>query len=92
MIDVWGRDELDLPRIPGVRSIPLDELPSELVTLDRERPVVFVSGTGRKAAAAVKVLRSAGITASAVEGGMSAWRKAGLPTEDSVVHPPPPPA
>ena len=49
MIDVRGRDEVDLPRIPGARAIPLDELPSELATLDRERPVVFVSGTGRKA-------------------------------------------
>ena len=80
MIDVRGRDEVDLPRIPGARAIPLDELPSELATLDRERPVVFVWGTGRKANAAMKVLRAAGITASAVEGGMRAWQKAGLPT------------
>ena len=92
LIDVRGRDEVDLPRIPGARAIPLDELPSELATLDRERPVVFVSGTGRKAAAAMKVLRSAGITAGAVEGGIRAWLEAGLPIEHSVVQAPPPPA
>jgi rhodanese-related sulfurtransferase len=91
MIDVRGRDEVELGRIPGVRSIPLAELPSELVTLDRRRPVVFVSDTGRKAVAAMKVLRAAGITASSVEGGVRAWRRARLPIEDSVVHAPPPP-
>ena len=56
--------------------------PGEFSTLDRERPsVVFVSGTGRKPAAAMKVLRSAGITARAVEGGIRAWKKPGLPIE-----------
>jgi sulfur dioxygenase len=92
LIDLRGRDEVNLPRIPGARAIPVDELPSELATLDRERPVVFVSGSGRKAAAATEVLRSAGITASAVDGGMRAWREAGLPIENGVVQAPPPPA
>jgi len=56
--------------------------PGEFSTLDRERPsVVFVSGTGRKPAAAMKVLRSAGITASAVEGGIRACKKPGPPIE-----------
>jgi rhodanese-related sulfurtransferase len=57
LIDLRGRDEIDLPRIPGGRAIPLDELPSELATLDRERPVVFVSATGRKAVEAMRALR-----------------------------------
>ena len=79
LVDLRGRDEIDLPRIPGARTIPLEELPSELATLDRERPVVLVSGTGRKAAEAMEVLRSAGISACAVEGGMRVWLDAGLP-------------
>ena len=61
----------------------MEELPSELATLDRERPVVLVSGTGQKAAEAMQVLRSAGITACAVEGGMRAWFDAELPIESS---------
>lgn len=92
LIDLRGRDELDLPRIPGARAILLDELASELATLDRERPVVFVSGSGRKAIAAMEVLRSAGITACAVEGGMRACLHAERPIENSVVQAPPPPA
>jgi len=86
LIDLRGRDEVDLPRIPGAHVIPLDELPSELVALDRERPVVFVSGTGRKAAAAMEVLRSAGITAGAVDGGIRAWLEAGLPIENDTAR------
>jgi rhodanese-related sulfurtransferase len=83
LIDLRGTDEEHLPRIPGARAIPLDDLPSELATLNRERPVMFVSGTGRKAVEAMRVLRSAGITACAVDGGMQAWLDAGLPIESS---------
>lgn len=92
LIDLRERDEVDLPRIPDARAIPLDELPCEVSTLDRERLVVFVSGTGRKAAAAMEVPRSAGITTGAVEGGIRAWLDAGRPIEDSVVQVPPAPA
>jgi rhodanese-related sulfurtransferase len=92
LIDLRERDEVDLPRLPGARAIPLDELPCAVSTTDRSRPVVFVSGTGRKAAAAMEVLRSAGITAGAVESGFRAWLEAGLPIEDSVVRVPPAPA
>ena len=81
LIDLRGRGETALPQIPGARWIPLEELAHELTTLDRERPIVLVSGTGQKAAAAMGVLRSAGVTASAVDGGMRAWLEAGLPTE-----------
>jgi sulfur dioxygenase len=90
LIDLRGRDEIGLPRIPGARVIPLHELPSELSTLDRERPVVFVSGTGRKATAAMEVLRSAGITAGAVDGGIRAWLEAGLPIENDTARARPP--
>jgi len=40
----------------------------------------------------MRVLRSAGITACAVEGGMRAWLDAGLPTENGVAETPTPPA
>ncbi len=83
LIDVRGRDEGELPRVPGARLIPLDELPVELSTLDRERPVVLLSGHGARAAEATGVLRSAGLTAHAVEGGVYAWVEAGLPLERS---------
>ena len=79
LIDVRGRDEAELPRVAGARLIPLNELPEELVTLDRERPVAFLSGHGARAAEAMALFRSAGMTAHAVEGGVYAWVEAGLP-------------
>ena len=84
LIDLRGQAENDLARIPGARAIALDQLPHELATLDRERPVIFVSGTGQEAAELTQVLRSAGITASAVEDGMRVWLDAGLPIENDL--------
>jgi rhodanese-related sulfurtransferase len=83
LIDVRERDERELPRVAGARPIPLDELPDALTTLDRERPVAFLSGHGARAAEATAVLRAAGMTAHAVEGGVYAWVEAGLPLEHS---------
>lgn len=85
LIDLRARDELDLPWIPGARSIPLDELAGELATLDPERPVVFLSITGRRAANAAEALREARMTAFAVEGGIRAWLEAGLPSEQATL-------
>jgi rhodanese-related sulfurtransferase len=79
LIDVRERDEDELPRVAGARPIPLDELADELATLDRERPAVFLSGRGARASEAAAVLRAAGMTAHAVEGGVYAWVEAGLP-------------
>ena len=85
LIDLRARDELDLPWVPGERSIPLDELAGELATLDPERPVVLLSTTGRRAANAAEVLREAGMTAFAVEGEIRAWLEAGLPSEHATL-------
>ena len=81
LIDVREPDEVELPRVAGARLIPLDDLPDALVTLDRERPVAFLSARGGRAIEAVGVLRSAGVTAHAIEGGVREWVEAGLPLE-----------
>ncbi len=81
LIDVRDADERELPRVAGARLISLDELPDALATLDRERPVVLLSGRGGRAAEATGVLRAAGMTAHAVAGGVYAWVEAGLPLE-----------
>ena len=91
LIDLRRQADIDLASIRGARAISLDQLPHELATLDRERPVVLVSGTGRAAAELMQVLRSAGISASAVEGGMRAWLDGGLPIETDAVRAPSPP-
>ena len=87
LIDLRAPDDLHPGvRIPGARLIALEDLAGELVTIDRQRPVVFVSVTGRKARGAARALRAAGMAASAVEGGMRAWLRDALPTEPTVVN------
>ncbi len=81
LIDIRRRDGVGAARVKGARPIPLDELPAELATLDRERPVVLMSLSGRTAADIVRVLRSAGGSARTVEGGLRAWLDAGLPVD-----------
>jgi rhodanese-related sulfurtransferase len=81
LIDLSDQADCGAPRIPGACAISLDQLPHELATLDRERPLVLVSVTGATAAELTQVLRAAGITAFAVDGGMQAWVAAGLPIQ-----------
>ncbi len=83
LIVLRGPSDTDLPQIPGARSIQPEALASELATLDRERPIVLLSRCGREATDAMDVLRSAGVTAWAVDGGVRAWRQAGLPVQRS---------
>lgn len=79
LIDVREGSEHQLPLVAGARRIPLDRLPNALTTIDRERPIAFLSGHGARAAEAAGVLRCAGMAAQAVEGGVYAWVEAGLP-------------
>lgn len=81
LIDVRPRGEVDLPQVTGARVLTLDELPSELTTLDHDRPVVFLSRDGSTATEAMALLRAVGMTANAVQGGIYAWIEAGLPVE-----------
>lgn len=79
LVDVGTRSEFDAAHIDGARSIPFDELRKEVMTLDRERPLLFCSGHGETAAIAARTFREAGLTAAALRGGLDEWRIEGLP-------------
>ena len=64
-----------------MRSLTL----ADLLSMDRTA-VVQVSRTGRAGAELMQVLRSAVISASAIEGGMRAWLAAGLPLETDALR------
>ena len=74
------------PTDPGCTLDPARGAGQRLATLDRERPIVLLSRCGREAADAMDVLRSAGVTAWAVDGGVRAWRQAGLPVQRSAAR------
>ena len=80
IIDVREDEEVAEGMIPGAIHIPLGQLASRTGELDRERPVVTVCRSGKRSARAAEELTAAGFQADTMNGGMIAWRNAGLPT------------
>lgn len=79
LVDVREADEHLRERIPGARNAPL----SRLEQLGAgSRPVVFHCKSGaRTLANAGRLSAAAGAEAYVIEGGLDAWRRAGLPVE-----------
>ena len=84
LIDVRTADEYASGHIPGARSIPLDQLDAHLTELNtyKDQDLYLVCEKGGRSLAATQQLASAGFTRPInVEGGTSAWRRAGYPVE-----------
>ena len=80
LVDVREAAEWRRGRAPRARHIPLTSLPRELGALAEEgKPVAFVCRSGHRSAAACAAARSHGLEALNVNGGMTAWQRAGLP-------------
>jgi hydroxyacylglutathione hydrolase len=84
VLDVRERDEFVSGHVPGARHMNFKYLPNELGTLDlrEDDPVAVLCAGGLRSAIACSVLRRAGYRkVRNVEGGMGAWRRAGLPVD-----------
>jgi rhodanese-related sulfurtransferase len=81
LIDVREPDEYEAGRIAQGRLIPLNQLATEAMTLDRERPVVFYCRSGSRSAMATEAFATAGFDAHNMAGGLLEWAAAGLPLE-----------
>jgi rhodanese-related sulfurtransferase len=79
LVDVREAWEWALGRVAVARHIPLDELRRRAGELPRDRKVVVVCRSGHRSARATRVLRSAGVDAVNLDGGLRAWSAAGLP-------------
>ncbi len=79
LVDVREDAELAEASVEGARHIPLGELPGRLGELDPDRPVAFLCRSGNRSAMATRAAAKAGLDASNVKGGISAWTKAGVP-------------
>lgn len=77
VIDLRPRVQWQQAHIPGSRNIALDALAAEVITLDRELPIVFYGNDGDAAAEAAEAVRSAGMTAFSLEGGLDDWTASG---------------
>lgn len=84
MIDIRGRDEFARSRAVGAKNVPVEEIES----LEAGGPVVFLCRSGmRTVTNAAKLGAACGGEAYILDGGLDAWRAAGLATEDDRSQP-----
>jgi rhodanese-related sulfurtransferase len=79
LLDVREQDEWDAGHIEGAQHIPLGELGARLSEVPREQVVVAVCRTGSRSDRAALGLRANGFQAENLDGGVTAWSRAGLP-------------
>ncbi|WP_234683113.1 rhodanese family protein [Bradyrhizobium monzae] len=82
LIDIREADEHAREKIPGAHHLPLSKLDEADLAVHRGKPVIFHCRSGmRTQANALRFATKLGETCEAyiVEGGLDAWRKAGLP-------------
>ncbi len=83
VVDVRDPDEWAAGHIPGARLVPLDELRADVeAALPRHDSIVFVCARGVRSLSAAKLAARFGYThVYNLDGGTTAWAKAGLPIE-----------
>lgn len=81
-INVCTPAEYAAKHIPGVRSVPLDELGSHIAEFKDKKKIYVHCRSGGRSRMAIQILESLGVAAELVnvEGGILAWERSGLPT------------
>ncbi len=82
LLDVRSAIEFESERIEGARNIPLDTLETRLEEIPEGSDLIVVCRTGVRATIAAESLARAGRRARVLDGGMMAWRRAGLPVRE----------
>lgn len=84
IIDVRERFEFNSGHIPGVENIAMALVPLRIDEIRDGRAVWVVCESGNRSWQVADYLSRHGVDAYSVNGGMSAWRAAGLPQETGV--------
>lgn len=82
LVDIREQDERAREEIPSSCHLPLSELDGASLAADEGRAVIFYCKSGARTLANALRLRdkvSNGCEAFTIEGGIEAWRRAGLP-------------
>jgi rhodanese-related sulfurtransferase len=82
LVDIREADEHARERIAAARHMPLSRLDDADLELHRGKPVIFHCRSGARTqanASRLEALAGDACEAFVVEGGLDAWRKAGLP-------------
>lgn len=74
IVDVRSQSEFDAHHIPGARHYLLEDL-DQLLPVGTDDPLLVVCAIGVRSAYAVEYLRSRGVIAWTLVGGMAAWQR-----------------
>lgn len=83
IIDVREAGEYATSHIINSRNIPLAQLKGRASELEKQKdkPLIVVCETGQRSSGAIAILKQAGFTnLFNLQGGIGAWKQAGLPT------------
>ncbi len=82
LIDVREPEEYAAGHIPGVRLIPMSEIPSRLNETPTDKTVIVTSRSGNRSGQITSFLRRNGFTrVHNMRGGLLEWQRAGYPVE-----------
>jgi rhodanese-related sulfurtransferase len=80
LIDVRSPSEYATGHIPGAVNIPLEQIESRMLDLNRGDSIVLICQSGKRARIVAGLLDQCGKDLRVLEGGTSAWVAAGLTT------------
>ncbi|MEK7134560.1 MAG: rhodanese-like domain-containing protein [Patescibacteria group bacterium] len=80
-VDVRSVEEYARGHAKGFTNIPLDEIARDISHIPKADAVYFMCYSGGRSFLAAKLALSHGLNTMNIEGGFSAWQKAGLPVE-----------
>lgn len=87
LLDVREDDEWQAGHIEGAQHIPLGQLKERLAEVPKDQRIVAVCRSGSRSAAAMRGLKQLGYDAENLDGGVTAWARAGLPLVDEAGRP-----
>ena len=80
LVDVRSAEEYATGRIAGSRLLPLQTIPKRHKELPKNTPLIITCRSGARSRAACEQLSQLGFTnLHNLQGGVMAWRRAGLP-------------
>src|SRR5579862_1800779 len=79
LVDVRSASEFASGHIPGAVNIPMDQIEGRLDDLRPKTPLVLICQTGKRARMTAGLLEPCQREIAVLEGGTSAWIRAGLP-------------
>ncbi len=80
LIDVRSAGEYADGHLAGAKLIPVQEIGDRLSEIDKDKPVLLYCRSGHRSGVALKVLLEHGYAdAKHIQGGINAWKSAGLP-------------